>query len=236
MSEAINYVKVQNVSFVLPTAGNLVFARIQNRDRLLCFTLTKGYIETSSYASCVVLSEFLLKTSKTKFRMLGNMSKVKKTDKLGDYFVYRQRVCFTDLVLMLKIFSKMDVVIRMSEDLKITDSNITISRKDKENISKLAESKNMDYLTWLTLTLKMQITRLCENLGVTYEGSPLHKNGDSLLINAPYILTGFNMFGKNAIVAVFHEKEHIGGYSFKLKSNTIALNGYTKRNASRCKL
>jgi len=236
MSEAVNYIKVQDVTFVLPAAGNMVFTRIHNNDRLLCFTITKGYIETVSYASCVILAEFLVQTSKTKFRLIGGIAKVKTSDGITDSYVYRQRVCFTDLILLLKIFEKVDVVFKVANTFKISDGNIAISKKDKEAVVRLAYKNDMNYLSWLTLTLKMQLELLCREMGVKYDTPTDVGTDEIVLVNAPYILTGFNVFGKNAVVAVFAGESKSTGYAWKIKNKIIQLNGYTKRNVSRYRL
>jgi len=236
MSEAVNYIKVQDVTFVLPAAGNMVFTRIHNNDRLLCFTVTKGYIETVSYASCVILAEFLIQTSKTKFKLLGGIAKVKLSNGISSIYVYRQRVCFTDMILLLKIFEKMGVIFKVANTFQISENNIAISKKDKETVKRLAYKNDLDCLSWLTLTLKMQLELLCRDIGVEYDDPTDVRTDEAVLVNAPYILTGFNVFGKNAVVAVFAGESKSTGYAWKIKNKIIQLNGYTKRNVSRYRL
>lgn len=160
----------------LPEAGRMRQCSIGKADKVLCFTITKGYIQSPDLDLCVIFTEYLKRVIKAK--EVGNVNKVF----VGDQLVYRQRIVFASILDIVRICAKYELVLRVDSHLRVTDSLFKGVTLDLVYLKQYFEwqpddVKKLGFYGWMTACLVSQLYCISSYYGTSIFCS---KNQDSL--------------------------------------------------------
>ena len=246
MSKEAEHLKLNNISFIIPQISSLEYSNISKTDKALCYVLDRGFIEAESLKSCYLMSTFLCSTLSNKFFKVGSIDKVKlKTQKT----VFRQRIYFTDLSLLLSILSNFSIDLIIPKSFRVRISNFVNCNECIPNLTKYLKKKgytNYSLDSWLTDSCIIQLFILCKldnvNLSLYKSLSKIYKKG--LLVRAPYICGDFSLIKKRSSLVVLPSDivknntydgilSNTGlssSYTIKHNNKSVPMFGYTLRN------
>lgn len=256
MSKIADSIRDNDLQFVIPYASKMFYSYISKDDKALCFMLNKGFIESKSLEVCYAFSLFLDNTLGDSFTIVGKIDKVRLTN---DTIVYRQRVLFTSLSLLLPILSNFNVVLTIPKTFKIGISQMSRcfdSIPSLESYMEFKSSAKYTLDTWLTDCCLIQLLIFCNIEKVEFNS---YRSINDILIpglldRAPYVCGSFDSkLHKSSVLIPPREylviKNTLGvdidiltnslelqhdtlskNYSILYKNESIPIYGFTTRN------
>lgn len=204
MSELTHMLMKERIKFVIPYASKLRYVTIGKKDRALAYCTDKGYIETYNMDACYYLSLFLKQTQTGKFIEVGNIEKIRLKDST---FVYRQRLYFTSLPLLIKIIGHFQGKIIIPESFKIGIQQMSYCARDIKNLEKYFNLKGFKDCTlddWLTdcCLLQMHILADMNNIALDAYKSFESLAVEGILNRAPYLSGIYDISEKRSSLIV----------------------------------
>lgn len=148
--------------FIIPCAGKMFKSDIPNRDKALCFVLNKGYFETQDLLSMLGIKDVF--SNRFGFVFVGNIEKIKLS---SGKIVYRQRLFFKNLVLLINLCNQFGVYLFITKDFEISIDNLTNCTGDLRNLECIARRHGNSLGMWLTNCCKIELSYLLRKLGMS---------------------------------------------------------------------
>ena len=255
MSEIASFLKKESFSFVIPRIDKLAMLSLTKKDKVLGFIITKGYVEASSLEACYYFSLFLDKHCNNSCKRVGNIDRVRLDN---DVIVFRQRIFFTDLNLLLKVLDEFQVSIIIPDSFRVGISTVSRCITHLGYLSEYCRSKKLPSYNvedWLTDVCILQLYKLVSLYTIDlycYKDIDLIAR-DGILLRAPYLCSAIrdkksiiffipkddSMYnnGSTFVDLLSNKLSYSSPYTLKRKnSNQVVVYGYSLRNIKRDRL
>ena len=153
---------LQTNRFIIPCAGKMFKSNIPNKDKALGFVLNKGYFETQDLLSMLGIKDVF--SNRTDFVFVGNIEKIKLA---SGKIVYRQRLFFKSLVLLVNLCNRFGVYLFITKDFEISIDNLINCKSELGTLGRIARSHGNTLDLWLTNCCKIELAYLLRKLGVS---------------------------------------------------------------------
>lgn len=215
---------------VIPCAGKLFRSNISKDDKALCFVINKGYIET-------VLLDNMMRVldSLNDIKELVLVGSVEKVSFRNGTIVYRQRIFFKSLKIMLETCKLNGLKVEVLKDFKISISNIVNCADDLKYLERYALNQSSDIDNWLTNSCLIHINNMLLTLNMFSDLgkriNPVLNGKVGYLDRAPLLVSSYSIDNKTS--AIFIEKEIMNDnrmYSIKINDDGKLNFGFTTSN------
>lgn len=216
--------------FVIPCAGKMFRSSISKDDKALCFVLNKGYFETSDLNSMLsilddveIISEFVL---------VGGIEKVRiaKTRCI----VYRQRLFFKSLNILLKFCKSFGLRFELSRDFRISINNVLNCVDDLIYLERYAKRFDESIDVWLTHCCIIELYFYLKSLNM-YSNlekfvNQYLKNRVNYLNRAPFLISSYNIDTKSSGIFLGFSADDKRLYDVGVTGVELLKFGYTVKN------
>ena len=188
----LDKVGVTGNKFVVPLLGKMFRSNITKHNQALAFCINKGYFEMTSLIGIKDLKKELANFDE--IVIVGGIDEIRKKN---GKTVYRQRVFFKNLIILLEFCRSFCLNFELSADLKITINNIMNCKSDLKYLERYAALYNETIDNYLKNCLCLNLQMLLDNMDVRYDlGVNIEKikeNRTGYLNRTPFIVTCYNI-------------------------------------------
>lgn len=222
-----------NNKFVIPCAGKMFRSSISNDDKALCFVLNKGYFETLDLMSMLSILD---DTESIKdFVLVGKIEKVRL--KKSGLVVYRQRIFFKSLNVLLKFCKSFGLRFELSRDFHITINNILNCVDDLVYLERYAKRFDESIDVWLTHCCIIELYYYLKSMNMYSNLERLVnnylKNRIDYLDRAPFLISSYNIDNKSSGIFLGFNAEDKRLFDEGVTGVELLKVGYTIKNVEK---
>jgi hypothetical protein len=221
-------------AFVAVYAGMCSYTNIGDKEKLFCFNVNRGYIETISYAVCMEL--MLTLESLGAVERSRNIEEIQKN---GATIKHRYRFRVENLIALAQACSVHNLVLSAEKGLSLSSKHIGDAEQNLSEYLKWQseEMQEKGLYTWLETALKIEFRYLCEKVLCKTDIEIAKENNRGLLYRAPYLSVGCGgvLFAENTELIDKPENtpENITDYILSGGNMHRTIRGFTERNLAR---
>jgi hypothetical protein len=215
---------------VIPYAGKMFRSNIASDNKALCFAINKGYIEAPSLDELLMLLDSI--------EEIPSIIKVGNTEKIHisttDTMVYRQRLFFKSLRVMLNICKTLGLKFELTSDFHISINNIMNCTEELVYLERYANKFDQTIDVWLTNCCIIHLNFLLLSMNMYSDlvrtTNKILKNKKGYLDRAPFLIASYDIDKKSSGIFLESNLSDTRLYSSVPDSSLYLTFGYTTKN------
>ena len=216
---------------VVPYAGKMFRSNISSDNKALCFVINKGYIETSDLTSMLTIIDDC-ENIKT-IILVGTIEKIRL--KRTKAIVYRQRVFFKSLKVMLNLCKLFGLRFELGNNFHITINNILNCVDDLKYLERYAIKFDEPIDVWLTNCCIINLNEILKNVGIcSYLNDRVNlilRKKSGYLDRAPFLISSYSIDDKSSAIFLQYNYSDRRLFSYESTSDSFISDfGYTEKN------
>lgn len=228
MSFACDLASKTKSRLVIPYPSKMYRSNISKNNQALCFLINKGYFETVS------LSDMLFILDNIQADTIFYIGKIEKVCLYDNMLVYRQRVAFRNVSMILNLCRMTGIYFELGQDFHVTVDSLQDCFSDVKIMKHYAGKFSEPTDVWLTNCCIVHIYGLLRAMNLY---TPLGNRVDKILYRrigyfdrAPFLLASYDKEEKRSSIFLEMDTNDSRLYSTQIIDKYSLTYGYTTEN------
>ena len=231
MSFAYDLASQSKNRLIIPYPSQMYRSNYEKHNQALCFLLNKGYFET------VELNDMLSILDNIQADTIFYIGKIEKIRLHNNVYVYRQRVAFRNLTVMLNLCRMVGAYFELGKNFHVTIDSLENCLSDLKSMKYYARRFNEPIDVWLTNCCIIHIHGVLKAMNLyTMLGSQVDKilyGHTGYLDRAPFLLASYDKKERTSSFYLEMDTNDTRLYSKQIIDKFSFAYGYTTANINK---